>query len=856
MSDINKRIGDLSPAKRELLERLLKREPVEAARAVIMPRRRDAGPPPLSFEQQRLWFLQQLEPESPAYNLPTALRLHDALDADALERGLNEIVRRHESLRTTFRIVDGRPRQIIADARHARLPLVDLSGLPDAGREAEAQRLLEEEIRRPFDLARGPLFRASLLRLGAREHVLLLVMHHIVSDGWSLGVLSRELTELYAAFKRGAESGLEELPVQYADYAVWQREYLAGDVLEEQLRYWRTQLGGELTALELPADRTRPPVRSWRGAEELLEVDTAHAESLRALGRESGATLFMVLLAAFDVLLYRYTGRADIVVGTPTAGRNRREVENLIGLFVNTLALRTRVDGRASFRECLRGVRETTVGAFAHQELPFERVVDELRPHRDTSHAPLFQVMFALQNASADELELAGVDIEEMDAETGTAKLDLRLSARETRDGLSLSMRYSTDLFDAPRVRLMLEHYRVLLRAVVADPEARVSDLPLLTAGERRRMLFEWNDTAREYPTEKLLHELFEEQVRRTPEAAALVFKDERVTYSELNASANRLARRLRALGVGADTRAGVLMERSAEMVVALLAVLKAGGAYVPLDPDYPSERLTFMLEDADCPVLLTQARLSDRFPARPGRVVCVDDTSAFDGESAEDLAPSATPENLAYVIYTSGSTGRPKGAMNTHRAICNRLLWMQECYGLSAEDRVLQKTPFSFDVSVWEFFWPLMTGATLVVAEPGGHRDPGYLVDVIRRERVTTLHFVPSMLQVFLEEPRVPACASLRRVISSGEALPHALERRFFARSGAELHNLYGPTEAAVDVTYWACRRDAEAAAVPIGRPIANVRAYVLDARLNLVPAGVTGELHVGGVCLARGYL
>ncbi|HLM54816.1 MAG TPA: amino acid adenylation domain-containing protein [Pyrinomonadaceae bacterium] len=856
MSNITKRIADLSPDRRRLLERLMKRERVDVARAVMMPRRDDGGPPPLSFAQQRLWFLQQLEPESPAYNLPSVLRLTDALDTDALGRSLGELVRRHETLRTTFDIVGGQPRQLIADARPVRLPIVDLTRLPPGEREAAAQRLVEEEIRRPFDLARGPLLRASLLRLGEREHTLLLVMHHIVSDGWSMGVLVRELSTLYAAFKQGTQPELPELPVQYADYAVWQREYLTGEVLEEQLRYWREQLGGELPVLELPADRPRPAVRSYRGAEVPLGVDERVTEGLRALAREGGATLFMVLLAAFDVLLYRYTGRTDVVVGTPVAGRTRAEVEHLIGFFVNTLALRTKLDGRVSFRELLRRVRETTVGAFAHQELPFERVVEELRPERNTSHAPLFQVMLALQNASSEELELTGVGVEELEVETGAAKLDVRLSALEMPDGLSISIRYSTDLFDAERIRLMLEHYRVLLEGVVAAPDARISDLPLLTAGERRRLLIEWNDTAREYPPEKCLHQLCEEQAARTPEAVAVIFERGELTYAELNARANRLARRLRALGVGADTRVGVMLERSTELVVTLLATLKAGGAYVPLDSSYPRERLAFMLEDAACPVLLTQRRLLDSLPMGRGQVVCVDDPSAFVGFGDEDLAPLATPDSLAYVIYTSGSTGKPKGAMNTHGAICNRLLWMQDEYRLTPDDRVLQKTPFSFDVSVWEFFWPLLAGAALVVARPDGHRDSTYLADLVLERQVTTLHFVPSMLQVFLEEPRVPLCTSLRRVISSGEALPFALQQRFFARSGAELHNLYGPTEAAVDVTAWECRRDAEGTAVPIGRPIANTRTYVLDEHLNPVPAGVAGELHLGGAGLARGYL
>ena len=857
MSNITKRIADLSPERRELLERLLKQERVDVSRAVIMPRQRDAAFLPLSFAQQRLWFLHQLEPDSPSYNLPSVVRLVDALDIDALERSLSEILRRHESLRTTFDIAGGQPRQVITVAQPVRLSPVDLSGLPTHEQAAESQRLIEEEVRRPFDLARGPLFRAHLLKLAAREHVLALVMHHIVSDGWSMGILVSELSRLYAAFKEDAPPGLPELPIQYADYAVWQREQLTGAALEEQLGYWRECLGGESPVLELPADRTRPPVQSYRGAEELSEVDERLAEGLRTLGRESGATLFMTLLAAFDVLLYRYTGQTNIIVGTPVAGRTRAEIEGLIGFFVNTLALRTELSGRMSFRELLRRVRGITVGAFAHQELPFERVVEELRPERSTSHAPLFQVMFALDNTSAGELELAGVGVEELDAETGTAKLDLRMEARETPEGLSFSIRYSTDLFDATRIKRMLAHYRNLLEGIVADPARRISALPLLTVGERRQLLVEWNDTAREYPREKCLHQLFEEQAARTPDAVAVVYENDALTYAEMNAQANRLARHLRALGVGADTPVGVMMERSIELPVALLGVLKAGGAYVPVDPTYPRERISFMLEEAACPVVLTQRMLRDSLPVARSRVVCVDDPTAFEGLGSEDLAPLTTPDNLAYVIYTSGSTGQPKGAMNTHHAICNRLLWMQETYRLTPDDRVMQKTPFSFDVSVWEFFWPLLAGATLVVARPDGHKDTTYLVDLILERQITTLHFVPSMLQVFLEEPRVPLCASLRQFICSGETLSYGLQQRFFARSGAQLHNLYGPTEAAVDVTSWDCRRDAGSpAVVPIGRPIANIKTYILDSYFNPVPAGVAGELCLGGVGLARGYL
>ncbi|HEX8282859.1 MAG TPA: amino acid adenylation domain-containing protein [Pyrinomonadaceae bacterium] len=808
---------------------------------------------PLSYAQQRLWFLDQLEPGSPAYNIPVALRLRGQLDARALEAAFNEIIRRHESLRTTFgEDAEGDPIQVVGPAWELYLEVEDVDA-------AEVASFAADEAGAGFDLAEGPLLRARLLRVSEEEHVLLFTMHHIISDGWSMNVLVREVTTLYEAFATGGESPLEELPVQYADFAVWQRAHLAGGALDRQLGYWREQLAGAPAALELPTDRPRPAVLGDAGATRSLAVSAEVAQSLKELGRKEGATLFMTLLAAWQSLLSKYSGQEDIVVGSPIANRNRAETEGLIGFFVNTLVLRTDLSGDPEFRELLRRVRGVTLGAYAHQDLPFERLVEELQPERSLSHTPLFQSLFALQSTMPETLEATGLALESWEPEQERAKFDLTLAAIEAGGALNLTLEFKTELFDAATAERMLGHFARLLEGIAADPGRRLSELELLGDNERRRLLVEFNDTATDYPRPVCLQQLFERQVGLTPEAAALVFEEEELTYRELNARANRLAHRLRRHGVGPDVLVGVMMERSTEMVVALLGILKAGGAYVPLDPAYPADRLAFMMEDARIGVLLTQERLLGSLPEeRPATVVALDtEAGALGAESADDPLPVTGELNLAYCIYTSGSTGRPKGAMNTHLGICNRLFWMQEAYGLDADDRVLQKTTFSFDVSVWEFFWPLVTGARLVMARPGGHQDGAYLVRVIREKRITTMHFVPSMLQVFLEEEGVGDCDQLRRVVCSGEALPFDLQERFFEKlGGVELHNLYGPTEAAVDVTFWPCVKDSRTGVVPIGRAIANTQMYVLDRGMNPAPVGVPGELYIGGVQLARGYL
>jgi len=562
------------------------------------------------------------------------------------------------------------------------------------------------------------------------------------------------------------------------------------------------------------------------------------------------------LLAAFQALLHRYTGQDDIIVGSPIANRNRVEIEGLIGFFVNTLVLRTDLSGNPTFRELLVRVREVTLGAYDHQDLPFEKLVEELHVPRSLSYNPLFQVMFILQNAPMEPLQLSGLSVSPLEAETDTAKFDLMLDLSEGAGGITSLIEYNTDLFEGSTIERMAGHYQRLLEGIVANPERRISELPLMTEVERHQLLVEWNATQVDYPRDTCLHELFEEQVERTPEALALVFENEHLTYRELNCRANQLAHYLQGLGVGPDILVGLFMERSLEMVIAIYGIIKAGGAYVPLDPEYPLERVAFMARDAQVPVLLTHEHLAANLPEHKAKVVCLDsDWLTIAKENSQNFVSGAKPENLAYVIYTSGSTGTPKGVMFTHRGICNHLLWMQDAYPLTEGDRVLQKTPFSFDVSVWEFFWPLLVGARLIVARPGGHKDSNYLVTVIQEQEITTLNFVPSMLQVFLDEKGVEKCHTLKRVLCSGEALPYELQERFFATLPAELYNLYGPTEAGA-VTYWTCKRESDLGIVPIGYPVANTQLYIVDPHLQPVPAGVSGELYIGGVQVARGYL
>ncbi|MBD2194868.1 MULTISPECIES: non-ribosomal peptide synthetase [Calothrix] len=868
----------------------LQQQKIELSAPPILPRANNAELP-LSFAQQRLWFLDQLEPNSALYNIPVALRLVGNLNQAALEQSLIEIIHRHEALRTNFITVDGQPTQIIREQgtgnREQRIiSIVDFKALSATQQEIATQQLAQQQAIEPFDLATEALIRATLVVLNDTEHILLVCMHHVVSDGWSMGVFIQELAALYNAYSQGQQSPLALLSIQYADFAIWQRNWLQGDVLQSQLSYWEQQLANAPALLALPTDRPRPAIQTFTGSYQQFALSVELTDKLVKLSQEQGCTLFMTLLAAYDTLLYRYTGQSDILVGTPIANRDRSEIEGLIGFFVNTLVMRSNLAGNPSFSELLNRVREMAMDAYAHQNLPFEMLVDALQPERDLSYTPLFQVMFALQNAPMSQIELAGLTVTPLTAESSTAKFDLSLSMQNTADGLVGVWEYSTDLFDASTIERMVGHFVTLLESIVANPEQKIAQLPLLTQTEQHQLLVEWNNTQADYPLDNCIHQLFEAQVERTPDAVAVVFENQKLTYHQLNCRANQLADYLRSLGVKPDTLVGICVERSLEMVIGLLSILKAGGAYLPLDPDYPQERLSFMLQDAQVSVLLTQQHLSETLPKHQAKLVCLDtdwhliaeysQENAITDVQASQLRENPTTEhenpsfhapcpmphahsqanNLAYVIYTSGSTGQPKGVMLTHRNLCNHMLWMQETFPLSETDKVLQKTPFSFDASVWEFYAPLLVGGQLLLAQPGGHADAAYLLNVIAQQQVTTVQFVPSLLRILLEQGGIESCDSLKQVFCGGEVLPVALQEGLLSKLDVNLYNLYGPTEACIDSTYWTCQRGSERQVVPIGRAIANAQVYILDEYLQPVPIGVPGELHIGGAGLARGYL
>ena len=815
---------------------------------------------PLSYGQEALWVINQLmEGQSPYVTFPVG-RVRGNLNVPALERALNEVLRRHESLRTTFQEVDGSPVQLVTPFAPQRLNVVDLSKLPSDEREVEVQRYALSESQRPIDLAKGPLARVELLKLSTDEHVLLVGMHHIIYDGWSLGILNRELITAYVAFVAGHPMPLPELPIQYADYAVWQRQRLQGEVLEGLRGYWLKQLEG-LPTLDLPTDRPRPAVRTINAAALDSQLSLPLTEQLEGLSRQNQATPFMTLAAAFQTLLHRYSGQSDFPIGTAVAGRLHPDTEGLIGYFVNTLVLRSNLAGDPSFRELLGRVRESSLAAFEHQEMPFEQLVQDLNPPRDPSRHPVFQVMFVLQNTpDAGEPFLGGdSSLELNDLESQQKELandfDLSLIVTRKKDGFQVALKYNTDLFDEATISRMQGHFLTLLEGIVADIETPISKLPLLTERERQQMLVEWNDTRRDFGNVHCLQQLVEAQVERTPDAIAVEYEDQQLTYRELNARANQVAHCLIRLGIGPDVSVGVCLERSCEMVISLLAVLKAGGAYLPLDPDYPTERLALMVRDSRPGAIVSTTAYTEKFPAGESSVLLLDDDAEkIESESTANPSFRNSPSDIAYIIYTSGSTGVPKGARNTHRGICNYIFCLQNYRPITADDRFLQKTPFSFDVSVHEFFWPLMAGARIVVARPGGHKDSRYLIDLIEKRRVTSVDFVPSMLGVFLQEEGVERCQSLKRVLCGGETLPHETVQRFFSRLDCELHNTYGPTEAAVAITLWNCEKDSPI--VPLGRPIPNTECYILDSRLNPLPIGVPGELYLGGVGLGRDYL
>ena len=812
---------------------------------------------PVSFSQQRLWILDQMTPGTAFYNLSAGIRLSFPVNILVLKKSLNEIVRRHEILRTTFTEAEGKPAQLVASSMEMELDFRDLWARPAAMREDNVRQLMGAEARLPFNLRHGPLIRASLYKMDPQNYILQVTVHHIIFDAWSQVVFMRELTAIYDSFMQGKSSPLVDLPIQYADFAVWQREHMHGDTLRQHLNYWKRQLEA-IPSLDLPHDKKRPAIQSYRGITEYVAIPAPLTAALRVFSQQQGATLFMTLLAAFATLLHRYSGQEDIVVGAPVAGRSQSEMEHLIGFFINSLVIRADLSGDPSFAQLLQRIKIVSLDAVTHSELPFEKLVEELHPDRDLSRNPLFQVSFQimqfppLANSPADSVKanLLGFD-------KGTAIFDLRITLTEENDSISGEIEYSTDLFETATIQRLWTNYQALLEDMIAGPHKRLSQLHLMRDAERHRLLDEWNDTSTRFEATRLLHRLFEQQVIETPDRTALMFGEVEMSYQELNDRSNRLAHFLRAAGLQPGSFAGVYLERSEMMVVAFLAILKAGAAYIPLDPAYPAERTKMIIEDAKVEIIITQSSLAGLLTnMHVQTIVPAEQWLRIMEQPTTNLNLEIHPLQLAYVIYTSGSTGKPKGVTIPHAAICNHMLWMKKEFPLNADDLLMQRTPYSFDASVWEFYAPLISGARLLIANEDGARDPENIIETIVRHSVTVLQLVPSLLKALTAHPNFDLCSSLRRVYCGGEPLGHELIRSFYKLLPAELYNLYGPTEVSIDSTFWHCRVEQDRERVPIGKPIANIRAYVLDEHLDPVPIGVYGELWLGGEGLARGYL
>ena len=884
MSDaIAARLAGLSPERRALLEQKLRAPSAGAPAAGTananarvaghVTKRVGTGPALLTPAQELLWNLDQAVPGIVAYHVPRLLRIDGPVSAAALTSALNLVVARHEAVRTRFVNTPEGPRQMVAPASPVQFEELDLrkSTATDStvasGTSAEhkigagndvVNQVILERIRRPFDLANDLLLRATLIRTADAQYVLLIVTHHIVCDEWSRDVLFHEVSSAYNAFMSGNAPSLPDLPVQYADYSVWLADAMRRGALTSQLEYWRKELSG-LATLDLPTDRPRTAVPGFAGARVRRSMSRGLLDDVRAMARQHDVTLNMALLAAFNVVLARHSGQTDIVVGSPVSSRRMPELEPLIGYFPNAVVLRTRLEDDPTFVTLLRRMRETSLAAYENQDVPLEQIALELRGSGQLGHEPLFNTWFVMQAEKSVALKLSDATVTTMATDYASAKFDILLGAIELPSGLDIVLEYRTDLFDSTSIERFGVHFETLLRSAVQTPNDPVSTLNLLPEAERALVVDTWNATAVEFPRNETLVSLLAAQVARAPDAIAVVDDSTSLTYAQLDRVTTNLALRLRERGAAPGSLVGVCADRSVAMVAALVAVIKAGAAYVPLDPAYPADRLAFMLEDAAAPVILAQRHVATTLPAHSASVIWLDDAVLADDEADGStlLACAPSSSDLAYMIYTSGSTGRPKGALNEHGAIVNRLRWMQSVYALTDSDVVLQKTPFSFDVSVWEFFWPLMTGARLVMARPGGHRDTQYLAQIITQHGVTVCHFVPSMLRAFLADDGAAGCTSLRDVMASGEALTPDLVSHFGQKLPASrLHNLYGPTECAVDVSFWPCPTDGiEPVIVPIGRPIANTQLYVLDTHLQPTPVGVPGELFIGGVQVGRGY-
>lgn len=854
MSDISGKQDSLAAKKQMLFEMLMKeRKKAEVSREnQAIQKRKEAGLLPLSFAQQRLWFLEQMNPGSPAYNIPSAVIMNGRLDINALNDSFNLVIKRHEALRTVFKMADGQPVQVILPELKIDLPIKELTGFKRAEQMDMVRQIITEDNLKPYDLSNGPLLRVMLIRLKDDENVLCLNMHHIVSDGWTLQVLMKEVSAIYTSLASGRAVAMPEPTIQYGDYTIWQREWVKGETLNRQLDYWVEKLRGCQSVLELPADHQRPPVQGYRGARKYFEISSGLSRELHELAQKKGATIFMILLSALKIILQRYSGQSEIIVGTPIAGRNRTELEGLIGYFVNTLALSTELSGNPSFNELLERVKETTRGAYDNQDIPFENVVEALQPERDLSRNPLYQVCFSYQSEAIPEIHMQGLKLASLEVESATARFDIELQLWKAGEIIRGFFEYSSDLFEKSTIDRFTEHFLTLLENIPKHHQIPISDIPVMSEQERQRILYAWNDTCVEYAKDLCVHQLFEQQVLKTPDNAAVIFGDRKLTYKELNDRANQLSRYLIKMGAGPETFIGICVERSEDMLVAQLGILKAGSTYIPIDPAYPSERILYMIQDARMPFIITQQRLSDSISGQGAKIVCIDEEwTAIAEESKDNPENKITGTNLAYTIYTSGSTGKPKGVQIPHGAVVNFLKAMSKEPGMVENDRLLSVTTICFDIAALELFLPITVGACVVIAERETVLDGAALINAVKKYDITVLQATPATWRLMLGAGWQGS--KKLKILCGGEPLPVELAEQLLKRSSF-LWNMYGPTE----TTIWSsvCRIEAGQERITIGKPIDNTQMYILDPELKPVVIGAAGELFIGGDGLARAYL
>ena len=859
------KLSELSPEQRQLLQQILDDKQPESKKESTInnnystpldyaDRRHQIEELPLSFSQERLWFFEQFYQKSCTYNINRRVKLRGNLNINALEKALKTIIQRHESLKTNFQEKNGITLQEIQENPQFNLTVIDLNNFPLNQKEEQLDKLLYEEIRKPFNLSEDLMLRASLYCLNEKEYIFLVIMHHIASDGWSLGVFTQELNQLYNAFSKNEPNILPELPLQYADFSLWQRNWYQDEKLESQLNYWREKFQGNIPILNLPNDRPRPSLETFNGSLYLLRISPNLTSKLKEVSKQLKVTLFMILLTAFKILLYRYTTEEDIILGTPIAGRNYLEIEKLIGFFVNTLALKTNLSGNPTFEELLKRVQQTAQEAYIHQELPYEKLIQELELERDLSRGALTQVLFSFQNTPETSLQLSGLEVSSYGIlnalDNGTARCDLTVFLKEEEEEIRGALEYNTDLFNADRIKRLVAHFQVLLAGIIENPQQNISYLPLLTPEEKNQLLVEWNQTKAEYPKDKCIHQLFEEQVTKTPNNIAVVFKEQTLTYQQLNEKANQLAHYLQKLGVQPETKVGICLQRSLDMIIGILGILKAGGAYVPLDPNYPSNRLQFLIEDASIDILLSQKSLLNQLPSKIATILCLDRANPIGEQQKTNTLSKVNSSNLAYVIYTSGSTGKPKGVEIPHSNVINILNSITNHLQVSAQDILLSLATFSFDISVAEIFLPLTNGGQLIIPPETIIKDAEKLKTLIDQSQATIIDATPATWKL-LETVNWQGKEKLK-IISTGEKLSSELANYLLAKNKS-VWNIYGPTEC----TIWSLiYQITTAKKVLIGKPLGNTQTYILDRDLNPVPIGIAGELHIAGDGLARGYL